>query len=139
MKRVLVVDDEIVLAQVIGEFLQDEGYAVLLAHMSQGVLELLETERPDMMFLDVMMPDGDGRDIVKEMQSHPELQDIPVVMMSAGVPLQRLNVQVRGFLRKPFDIVELLSLVNDVIGPPQQSGSSALRNDTQSNLRSDTR
>ena len=82
MKRVLVVDDEIVLAQVIGEFLQDEGYAVLLAHMSQGVLELLETERPDMMFLDVMMPDGDGRDIVKEMQSHPELQDIPVVMMT---------------------------------------------------------
>jgi CheY-like chemotaxis protein len=125
MKRVLVVDDEIVLAQVIGEFLEDEGYSVLLAHGSRGVLQLLERERPDLVFLDVMMPDGDGRDIVKEMQSRPDLKDLPVVMMSAGVSLQKLNVGVRGFLRKPFDIVELLALVNDVIGPAHDSGSSA--------------
>jgi CheY-like chemotaxis protein len=124
MKRVLVVDDEIVLAQVIGEFLQDEGYAVLLAHKGRGILQLLERERPDLMFLDVMMPDGDGRDIVREMQFHPEFQHIPVVMMSAGVSLQDLNVRVRGFLRKPFDIIELLTLVNDVIGPAHEPGSA---------------
>src|SRR5215203_5537004 len=125
MKRELVVDDEIVLAQVISEFLQDEGYGVLLAHGSQGILQLLERERPDLIFLDVMMPDGDGRDIVKEMQLRPDLKDLPVVMMSAGLSFQKLNVHVRGFLRKPFDIVELLALVNDVIGPAHEPGSSA--------------
>jgi DNA-binding response OmpR family regulator len=125
MKRVLVVDDEIVLAQVIGEFLEDEGYGVMLAHRSRGILQLLERERPDLVFLDVMMPDGDGRDIVKEMQSRPDLKDLPVVMMSAGVSLSMLNVRVRGFLRKPFDIVELLDLVNEVIGPAHESSSSA--------------
>jgi CheY-like chemotaxis protein len=81
------------------------------------MLRLLETERPDLILLDVMMPDGDGRDAAKAMRGRPELRDIPVVMMSAGVSLQQLSVPTAGVLRKPFDLYELLDLVSNAIGP----------------------
>jgi two-component system alkaline phosphatase synthesis response regulator PhoP len=127
MKRVMVVDDEVLLAEVIGEFLRDEGYGVLLAHGRQKMLHLLETEEPDLIFLDVMMPDGDGRDIVKALQSHPRLRNIPVVLMSAGVSEQSLNVQPASFLPKPFNLEGLMALVREIVGPatePRISTSS---------------
>ncbi len=117
MKRILVVDDELVLAEIICEFLQDEGYEAVMANGSRSALQLLETERPNLVVLDVMMPDGDGRDVAKVVHAHPELRHIPVVIMSAGVSFQHLHVPTAGFLRKPFDLGELLALVRNTIGP----------------------
>jgi DNA-binding response OmpR family regulator len=128
MKRVLVVDDEVLLAQIIGEFLQDEGYEVLLAHGRRSMLHLLEQERPDLILLDVMLPDGDGQDVVIEMQSREDLRNVPVVMMSAGVSALNLRTPLARFLRKPFDLSELLSLVGEVIGeatPPTIPGTAS--------------
>ncbi|HEV2074491.1 MAG TPA: response regulator [Thermomicrobiales bacterium] len=117
MKRVLVVDDEPFIRQVIGDVLQDEGYDALFASSGHAMLKLLETEHPDLVLLDLMMPDGDGQEALQAMQSQPHLADIPVVVVSTGVARQRLDGVTVRFLAKPFDLDKLLQIVIDTIGP----------------------
>lgn len=100
----------------IGDLLTDEGYDVLFAGSGSSMLELLETEQPDLVLLDLMMPDGDGREALQAMQAWPQLQSIPVVIVSVGMgphPPDGLNVP---FLTKPFDLEQLLGAVTHAIG-----------------------
>jgi CheY-like chemotaxis protein len=120
MKYVLVVDDEEFIRQVVGEVLRDEGYGVLFAGSGRSMLDLLRTERPDLVLLDVMMPDGDGREALRAMRSQPDLRDIPVVIVSTGVTLPRLEGAGEVVLEKPFDLERLLRLVRDTIGPASE-------------------
>jgi CheY-like chemotaxis protein len=117
MKRVLVVDDEPFIRQVIGDVLQDEGYGTLFASSGHDMLKLLETEQPDLVLLDLMMPDGDGQEALQAMQSQPHLADIPVVIVSTGVARKRLDGASVTFLARPFDLEQLLQIVIDTIGP----------------------
>jgi CheY-like chemotaxis protein len=119
MKYVLVVDDELLIRQVVGDVLQDEGYGVLFAGSGHSMLDLLKTERPDLVLLDVMMPDGDGREALRAMRSQPRLRDIPVVIVSTGVTRPLLEGVV-PVLEKPFDLERLLRLVRDIIGPASE-------------------
>ena len=117
MKYVLVVDDEPPIRQMIGDFLRDEGYGVLFAGSGSSMLKLLETEQPDLVLLDLMMPDGDGREAMQAMQAHPQWQSIPVVIVSVGMgphPPDGVSVP---FLTKPFDLEQLLAAVTHAIGP----------------------
>jgi CheY-like chemotaxis protein len=120
MKRVLVVDDELFIRQVVGDVLQDEGYGVLFAGSGHSMLDLLTTERPDLVLLDVMMPDGDGREALRAMRSQPRLRDIPVVIVSTGVTRPLLEGVAVPVLEKPFDLERLLRLVRDTIGPASE-------------------
>lgn len=117
MKRVLVVDDELIIQQVIGEVLHDEGYDVLYAGTGRNALTLLSTQPPDLVLLDMMMPDGDGHAVLETMQSSPHLSPIPVIIVSTGVTRPRTTGGVVGFLDKPFDLGRLLDAVVEAIGP----------------------
>ncbi len=118
MKRILVVDDELPIRQVIGDLLLDEGYDVRYASSGRGTLTALEMEQPDLVLLDLMMPDGDGWEVLRTMQAQPQLQRIPVVVMSVGVgPQHRQDGVTVPFLTKPFDLERLLAAVVGVIGP----------------------
>lgn len=117
MKRVLVVDDELSIRQVIGDVLRDEGYCVLYAASGRQALTILATERPDLVLLDVMMPDGDGRTVLEAMQSRHHLRDIPVIIVSTDVARPRLDRGVVGFLHKPFDLEHLIAAVHGAVGP----------------------
>ena len=117
MKRVLVVDDELSIQQVIGDLLRDEGYDVRFAGSGHRALWVLETEQPDLVLLDLMMPDGDGWEVLHTLQVHPPLHAIPVVIISAGVSPHRLDGVSVPFLAKPFDLERLLATVVGVIGP----------------------
>jgi two-component system response regulator VicR len=118
VKRVLVVDDEPVIRHVIEDILRDEGYEVLVASGGTRMLEVLQTVVPDLVLLDVMMPEGDGREAIRQMQSQTHLRHIPVVMMSAGHAASQLDTPHHAFLPKPFDIDQLLGTVAQIIGPP---------------------
>lgn len=120
MKRILVVDDEPFIRQVLADLLEDEGYEVLLASSGRTMLTLLELQQPDLILLDVMMPDGDGRDALEAMQSRPQLRDIPVVIVSTGIAHRWLAGLGVPTLTKPFDLDHLLRLVSDTIGPAQE-------------------
>ena len=122
MKTVLVVDDEPVLRVLVREILQDEGYAVIDAVDGRSMLELLNGVQPDLVLMDVMMPGIDGREAYRMLRSRTDSPDLPVVMMSAAVQPSKLDPSISAFLRKPFDLNELLELVAQLIGPPQRDG-----------------
>lgn len=122
MKTVLVVDDEPVLRVLMREILQDEGYAVVDASDGQSMLELLQGVHPDLVLMDVMMPGVDGREAYQALRSRTDMPDLPVVMMSAAVHPGKLDPSITAFLRKPFDLTELVELVAHLIGPPHEDG-----------------
>ena len=122
LKTVLVVDDEPVLRTIVREILLEEGYAVIEAADGRVMLEIMARERPDLVLMDVMMPGIDGREAYRQLRSHPEHQDVPVVMMSAGVRPVRLDPSIAGFMAKPFDLNQLVELVARLIGHPHANG-----------------
>ena len=123
MKKVLVVDDEPALRMIVHDILHDEGYHVILAPHGRAMLELAARERPDLVLMDVMMPEGDGREAYKELRARPDLSGVPVVMMSAAVHPSGLDPSIAGFVRKPFDLDHLLNVVENLIGPGGANGA----------------
>jgi CheY-like chemotaxis protein len=116
VKTVLVVDDEPVLRTIVREILHEEGYAVIEAADGRVIPEILARQRPDLVLMDVMMPGVDGREAYRQLRSHPEHRDIPVVMMSAAIKPHGLDPSIAGFVAKPFDISDLIELVTRLIG-----------------------
>lgn len=116
MKTVLVVDDEPMLRMIVREILQDEGYAVIEAADGRVIPEIMAREHPDLVLMDVMMPGVDGREAYRQLRSHPEHRNVPVVMMSAAVQPNGLDPSISGFVAKPFDIDDLVKLVARLIG-----------------------
>ena len=124
MATVLVVDDEFGVAELFDAILTDEGYRVLTAINGRHGLELLAQERPDLMFLDYMMPVMDGAAMLRAIASDPALPGIPVVMMSS-MPEATVAERCSGyvtFLRKPFKIAQVVALAEQLLGA---SGGSA--------------
>ena len=118
VKTVLVVDDEPVLRTIVREILHEEGYGVIEAADGRAMLEVTAKERPDLVLMDVMMPGIDGREAYRQLRSHPEHRNIPVVMMSAGVRPIKLDPSIAGFMAKPFDLTQLVEMVARLIGRP---------------------
>ena len=83
MATVLVVEDEFGIADLIEAVLEDEGHRIVMAANGKQGLEMLAQERPDLVFLDYMMPVMDGANVLHSMAADPSLRDIPVVMMSS--------------------------------------------------------
>lgn len=120
MKNILVVDDEPPIRQVIGDFLRDEGYHVLLAGSGSTLLKLLETEHADLVLLDLMMPDGNGQETLRALQASPRWRSIPVLIVSGMGPYVLDGIKV-PFLTKPFDLDQLLAAVDQALGPDGDS------------------
>jgi len=118
MATVLVVEDEFGIADLIEAVLEDEGHRALIAVNGKQGLEMLAQERPDLIFLDYMMPVMDGASLLRNMAADPPLRDIPVVLMSS-LPEATVAERCAGytaFMRKPFKLTELVSLIKRLIG-----------------------
>ena len=116
MKTVLVVDDEPAVRATLRAILEDEGYAVREAPHGRAMLEMLAREPVDLVLMDVMMPDGDGREAYRELRARPDLPDVPVVMMSAAIRPDGVDPTIAAFLQKPFELNHLLALVARLLG-----------------------
>jgi CheY-like chemotaxis protein len=118
MKTVLVVDDEVAIAEALSDILSDEGYRTLVAVNGQhGLTSALESS-PDLILVDMMMPVMDGPTMIAALRENPMTAEIPVVGMSAlGPPPEADRLGYHHFLEKPFDIDRLLGVVQRVIGP----------------------
>src|SRR4051794_9444014 len=118
MATVLVVEDEFGIADLIEAVLEDEGHRILMAANGRQGLEMLAQERPDLVFLDYMMPVMDGAGLLRGMAANSSLCDIPIVMMSS-LPEAMVAERCVGytvFMRKPFKITDVLSLADRLIG-----------------------
>jgi CheY-like chemotaxis protein len=120
MPTVLVVEDEFGIADLIEAVLGDEGYRVLIAANGRQGLEILAQERPNLVFLDYMMPVMDGAALLRGKADDPSLRTIPVVLMSS-LPEATVAERCDGytaFMRKPFAIIDVLNLTKQLIGIP---------------------
>jgi two-component system, OmpR family, response regulator len=118
MKQVLVVDDDPTIRDVIGDAMREEGFNVSFAHSGLTTSQQIATGHPDLVILDVMIPEGDGRQVLHEMQSRQDLRDIPVIMVITGEMFERKDHGVVTYLAKPFALDYLVHLVVDAIGAP---------------------
>ena len=113
MATVLIVDDEYGIAELLQAVLMDEGHRVLTASNGKHGLSVLETEKPDIIFLDYMMPVMDGATMLSRTSEDASLSQIPVVLMSS-IPEASVAERCRGyvlFLRKPFDVFHVIDVV----------------------------
>lgn len=104
--RILVIDDEPELVQLIRIFLMRAGFEVASANNGQQALEILDDVRPDLIICDMVMPGLDGVATVKALRSDPKWQDIPIIMLSArgqssDVELA-LSSGANDYITKPF-------------------------------------
>lgn len=109
-KKIVIIDDDKDIAEVIGLLLEMEGYNPVVQYTGRSALENIRLSKPDLIILDVMLDGVDGRDICRQLKADPELQNIPVIMVSAS-----LNLENKGdpddFIAKPFNIDRILSSV----------------------------
>jgi DNA-binding response OmpR family regulator len=113
--RALVVDDEPAIRNAISARLKMEGYTVITAQDGQEGLDRL-AERPDVVLLDVDMPEMDGFTVLERMRAEPDWRDIPVIVMTAHARSPEevsrgLSLGANDYLRKPFDLLELMARV----------------------------
>lgn len=115
---ILIVDDNSQNLQVIGEILKSR-FRIAMARSGKQTLSLLEDIRPDLILLDVMMPEMDGYELCTLIKSKKELREIPVIFVTARKEVDNLvkGFQVGGvdYITKPVDKLELLSRVNNHI------------------------
>ena len=120
MATVLVVEDEFGIADLIAAVLEDEGHRILMAANGKLGLEMLARERPQLVFLDYMMPVMDGASVLRSMTADQSFRDLPVVMMSS-LPEAIVAERCEGyaaFMRKPFKITDVVSVTERLIGAP---------------------
>lgn len=111
--RVLVADDEPAITALVAEMLRYAGFAVVRAHGGAEAVSLARRERPDLILLDVMMPDLDGRDACKVLKMDQSLRGVPVILFSSADErdVHWNGAGADGFLQKPFSIRALPELV----------------------------
>jgi CheY-like chemotaxis protein len=132
MQTILVVEDERDIEQLIVAILQYAGYRIVTAGNGQEALECLEAAspaspaHPALILSDVMMPVMDGRELFKRLQAHPRYSSIPVVVMSATQrPVLPDGYTPAAFLSKPFEAIELIQMVNKLLGASTEADAKA--------------
>jgi two-component system sensor histidine kinase/response regulator len=112
---VLVVDDNPDNLKVLGSILTENGLKPAFAQNGRKALTAIQTRRPDLILLDIMMPELDGFEVCKQLQQNPETQDIPVIFLTAKTEkedvLQGLELGAVDYVTKPFNNLELIKRV----------------------------
>src|SRR6187397_431013 len=123
MSQIMIVDDEMGIRELLSEILSDEGHQVLLAENAESARRLRERGRPDLVLLDIWMPDTDGITLLKEWAANGQLT-MPVVMMSGHATIETAveatRIGAMDFLEKPIALQKLLGTVKRALGQPGQ-------------------
>jgi len=121
-KTVLIVEDEEDAAELFAEMMRVSGFRVLKTSNSAPAIAMMASEKPDVIILDIMMPEISGLDILRQMRRDPELANIPVVVVSAkSMPADIKNGMEAGastYLTKPVGFLELKEAVERAVGSP---------------------
>ncbi|MGN8121061.1 response regulator [Pseudomonas sp. 22082] len=111
MTTILVVDDEYLIADILGFALEDEGFMVVKASNGKKGLEVLERERPDLIITDFMMPVMDGLEFATAVRALPSAHLLPIILISgaqAHLGMERSDL-FNAVLEKPFNIDSILA------------------------------
>lgn len=119
-KTILVVDDETIVVGITKNKLVSKGYEVQTATTGAEAFEILKTKIPDLILLDVQMPEMNGYTFIMEKSKVPEFAKIPVVVLTAYQemePLFKLH-GVKSYLLKPLKLQDLMDKVVELVGQP---------------------
>jgi len=121
-KTVLVVEDDPWIRSLMTDLLAGEGYSVVQASDGKAGLEMAEETDPDVILLDLAMPEKSGLDVLHELKTSKPTQDIPVIVVSAYAMLMMGSDARRadGVIQKPFDLAELLLQVDQAAAKRRQ-------------------
>lgn len=119
-KRVVCIEDEPEMIDLVRLILGRKGFSVIGANGGVEGLETVKAEKPDLVLLDLMMPDMDGWEVYQQMKADPELRDIPVVVVTAKAQsidkVLGLHIaKVDDYITKPFGPQELLESVEKIL------------------------
>jgi two-component system phosphate regulon response regulator PhoB len=126
MAKIVLVEDEPDLQSLLEFNLQEAGYGVVATALGEDALRLCRSERPDLLLLDLMLPDIAGTEVCRRLRADPELRQTPVIMLTArGEEIDRVvgfEVGADDYVVKPFSVRELLLRIQAVLR--RQGGGS---------------
>jgi DNA-binding response OmpR family regulator len=115
-RKILLVEDELSISEPLARALEREGFDVAIADTAAAAVEGFRARRPDLVLLDVMLPDGDGRDVLRQLR---QVSRVPVVMLTArGEEMDRvlgLELGADDYVTKPFSAAELVARIRAVL------------------------
>ena len=117
MEKVLVVDDEEQIRAVLSDFLMKKGYEVVLASNGEEAIELVKTEDPHVILLDVKMPGIDGIETCRRLKEDEKTRSIPIIMITAFAD-REIEAYIEGaddFIVKPFNMLEISFRVESML------------------------
>ncbi len=124
--KILVVDDEKNIRELLGFNLEKEGYKVIYAANGEQAIELIETEQPNLLILDLMLPIIDGLDVCKRTKSNNKTMGIPIIMLTARADeidkIIGLEMGADDYITKPFSTREMLARVKAVLRRQNPAG-----------------
>jgi two-component system alkaline phosphatase synthesis response regulator PhoP len=131
MTRILVVDDDKQIVRLVRSYLEQAGYKVLVASDGETALHAIRHDDPNLVVLDLMLPDLDGWEITRIIRSDPALADLPIVMLTARVEdtdkIVGLELGADDYIAKPFNPREVVARVRAVL---RRSGSTPAASQT---------
>lgn len=123
--KVLVVDDNNNNLRLLIDILEDENFEVFTSNSGLPVAEMARNLRPDVVLLDIMMPEMDGFEVCKALKEDKELRDIPIIMVTAKADSKDLKNALElgavDYIKKPIDEVEVIARVQSVLRQKQAS------------------
>ena len=118
-EKILVVDDEKDIIELLQYNLEKEGYRISSAYSGEKCLEKVKIELPDLILLDLMLPEIDGLDVCKFLKNNPQTSHIPIIMLTAKGEetdiILGLELGADDYITKPFKVRELLARVKTVL------------------------
>jgi DNA-binding response OmpR family regulator len=128
MKKILIVDDEEDILNFLELVLREKGYEVVTAGSGHDALTRAQLEKPDLVLLDIMMPQMDGWEVLKLLRIDDETASIPVAMLSARTEardrVQGLQEGAIDYICKPFSLQELLGKIEAIFAQLEERGAA---------------
>jgi len=119
MHRILIVDDDYEIVRLVKAYLEKAGYTVLSAYDGETALHALRREHPDLMVLDLMLPDRDGWDLTRLIRADHALKGIPIIMLTARVEdsdkIVGLEIGADDYITKPFNPREVVARIRALL------------------------
>ncbi|MCK5793093.1 MAG: response regulator transcription factor [Anaerolineales bacterium] len=119
MDRILVVDDDHDIVRLVRSYLEKAGYEILTAYDGESALRIIKAEKPQLLILDLMLPDKDGWDVAKIVRADEKIAATPIIMLTARVEdndkIVGLEIGADDYITKPFNPREVVARVRALL------------------------
>jgi DNA-binding response OmpR family regulator len=131
MKTVALIEDDSDLFALLKYNIEKDGFRLIGSQTGKGAIELCRREKPDVLILDIMLPDSDGIDICRGIRSHPDLANLPIIFLTARAQesdrILGLELGANDYVVKPFSVRELIARVRNQLRAPGGAPARILR------------